>query len=572
VKGREFGSSAALVAARRRWELRDIDDAAARSLGKALGLQLTTARVLVARGHATAAAAEAFLDPGLDQLHSPFAFAQMEKAVERIRAAIGAGEKIAVHGDYDVDGISGSVLLAKVLGHLGAAVDLILPHRVADGYGLNPGGVERAHAGGARLLVAVDCGITGWAACERAAELGIDVIIVDHHLPQGELPRAQAILNPRLPDSGYPEADLAAVGVAFKLARALLEKSGSSSKGLALLKLVALGTVADLVPLRGENRVLARHGLAGLGDAVNPGMRALMEVSGVDPRRVTAGDIGFRLAPRINAAGRVGHPEDAAQMFMTEDPAEARRLAGRLQQLNTERQELERAVFAEAAAADDLTAGPIVVAAGEGWHRGVVGIVASRLVEMTARPALAISISEGVAHGSARSVPGFDITAALESAAALLDSYGGHHQAAGFSLPAARLDELRAALWRHAEAFDPEELRASLLCDDVLRPDDVTMSLALELERLAPFGIGNPRPKFLCEGLRLAGPPQLLKEQHLKLRCRAGDETLDVLGWNRADAYQALLGAESVDLVATVRLNRFGGRVRPQLEIADLQA
>jgi len=560
------------VTARRLWEVRAVDEQAARRLESDLGISATTARVLVSRGMSTAAAAERFLSPGLDELHSPFDFVQMECAVERLQAAIAAGQRIAIHGDYDVDGISGSVLLATVLRHLGGEVEVILPHRLTDGYGFNPSGVDRAHAGGARLLVAVDCGITAWEACDHAAGLGIDVIIVDHHLPQGELPQAVAILNPRLEDSGYPDPDLAAVAVAFKLARAMLERADTNASGLAMLKLVALGTIADLVPLRGENHVMAVHGLAGLADTVNPGLLALMRVAGVDPRRVTAGDVAFRLAPRINAAGRVGHPDDAAEMFMTADDATAQRLAGRLEQLNTERRELEQRVSGEALEASGDDDGLIVVAAGEGWHRGVVGIVASRLVERTSRPALVIAIEGAEAHGSARSVPGFDISAALAAAAPLLDSYGGHKQAAGFRLPSNRIGDLRVALQEYAAQFDADSLQAALTCDDELHADDVTTDLALELERLEPFGIGNPRPRFLCQGLRLAQPAQLLKEQHLKLLVRSGDRTISALAWRRGELAAQLAGATEVDVVATLKVNRFRGKLEPQLEIQDLRA
>jgi single-stranded-DNA-specific exonuclease len=560
------------VMARKRWQVRPVDESAAARLGTAMGLFPSTARVLVARGLDTIETAERFLNPGLDELHSPFEFMRMEVAVGRLLAAIHAEETIAVHGDYDVDGITGSVLLATVLRHLGAQVEIILPHRLTDGYGLNPSGIERAAAAGASVLVAVDCGITALEACAHAAKLGIDVIIADHHLPQEQLPEAVAILNPRLPDSGYPEADLAAVAVAFKLASALLERSGSKASGLAMLKLVALGTIADLVPLRGENRALAVHGLAGLATAVNPGLRALMEVAGVDPRRVTAGDVGFRLAPRINAAGRVGHPDYAAEMFMTNDQAVARELAGKLERLNQERREIEQKVSAAALEAHGDDPGAIVVAAGQGWHRGVIGIVASRLVEHTARPALVVSIEDGEAHGSARSVPGFDISAALAAAAPVLDSYGGHKQAAGFRLRADRVDELRVMLNDYASRFDADSLRAVLTCDDELHADAVTTDLALELERLAPFGIGNPRPRFLCEGLRLVGPPLVLKEQHLKLRVRSGDDVISALAWRRAELAEPLAGVDRVDVVATLKSNRFRGRVEPQLEIDDLRA
>lgn len=560
------------IVPRHPWELREVDESLAGAIADALGLHATTARVLVARGLDSAAAAERWLNPTLDALHSPFAFAQMEAAVDRLLHALRAGERIVVHGDYDVDGITGTVLLVTVLRHLGGDAKLLLPHRLRDGYGLNPAGVERARAEGGGLLIAVDCGITALAACDRARDLGMDVIVVDHHLPRAELPHAHAILNPRLADSGYPEDDLAAVGIAFKLARGLLQRHPANLSGIALLKLVALGTVADLVPLRGENRVLTYHGLAGLADAVNPGLCALMQVSGVDARAVTAGDVGFRLAPRINAAGRIGEPEDAAELFLTTDPVRARRLAAHLHRLNGERQELERGVVAQVLGAGVSAEDAIVVAAGEGWHRGVIGIVASRLVEETGRPSMVISIDGEEAHGSARSVPGFDIVAALAAAADLLTDYGGHHQAAGFHLPASRVPELREALVAGAAVQDPSAHRHALVCDDRLAADAISPALALELDRLAPFGIGNPRPRFLCSGLRLVGPPQRIKDAHLKLRIRGRDAEIEAMAWRRAELAGELAGIEDVSLVATLRTHRWGGRLSPQLEIVDLGA
>ena len=562
---------ASILAARQPWRVRDVDIDRAAEIESGLGLHPITARVLVARGLDTIAAAEGFLAPGLDELHSPFDFVQMEAAVDRLLSALRGGERIAVHGDYDVDGITGAVLLVVVLRHLGGEVELILPHRIDDGYGLNPSGIDKAHAAGASVLIAVDCGITALQACAHARALGIDVIVADHHLPRAELPVATALLNPRLPDSGYPEENLAAVGVAFKLARGLLERHPTKFSGISMLKLVALGTVADLVPLRGENRVMAFHGLAGLASATNPGLKALLEVAGVDPRRVSASDISFRLAPRINAAGRLAHPNDAAEMFLTGDADRARKLAGKLQRLNTLRQETERGVYAEAAALCSGEA-PITVVSGAGWHRGVIGIVASRLVERFGRPALVISTDGADAYGSARSVPGFNIVAALEEAAGHLGAYGGHHQAAGFQLSADRVDALRNILIEYADRQDPQALRSTLTCDALLDPSAISPALALELERLAPFGVGNPRPRFLCPDLRLAAPPRLLKEEHVKLRLRGAESDIDAIGWRRADLAESLRGAERVSLVATLRPRKWQGRLTAQLEISDISA
>lgn len=526
---------------------------------------------MAGRGIDSVAAAQAFLHPSLDELHSPFDFVQMEPAVDRLLAAIDSGERIIVHGDYDVDGITGTVILVVALRALGADIDYLVPHRVDDGYGLKPKGIDRAHGMGAKVVVAVDCGITALAAAERARHHGIDLIIADHHEPGAELPQVTAVLNPRLPDSGYPEDDLAAVGVAFKLARGVLQRHPKGFRGTALLKLVALGTVADVVPLTGENRVMTHYGLKTLADAVNPGMRALMEYAGVRAP-VTATDIGFRIAPRINAAGRLGHPKDAVQMFLASDPGEARRLAKQLHDTNARRREIEAEVLELALQQEPSDATSVVVVAGEGWHRGVIGIVASRLVETWGRPAVVLAIDGSGAFGSARSISGFNIVGALGTVADLLEEYGGHRQAAGLQLRRENVEPLREAL----AATGGEELEqalqrsSELMCDAELELDDSALGLARELERLAPFGVGNPRPRLLCRDLRVEAAPQVLKEQHLKLRVGVGERHLDALAWRRADLAQHIAQGDHIDAVAKLTVNQFRGRAEPQLELVEV--
>ena len=544
------------------WRLRDYDPAAAVVLQNELGLFPVTARILVGRGIDSVAAAQSFLHPSLDELHSPFAFVQMEAAVQRLLAAIEGGERIVVHGDYDVDGITGTVVLLVGLRALGADIDYLVPHRIDDGYGLKPRGVDHAHEKGAKVLIAVDCGITAHAAAERALELGIDLIIVDHHEPGDEIPPATAILNPRLPDAGYPEDDLAAVGVAFKLVRGVLERHPKGFRGTALLKLVALGTVADMVPLRGENRVIAHYGLATLGEAVNPGLRALMDLAGVRAP-ITETDIGFRIAPRINAVGRLGHPKDAVEMFLATDPGEARRLAKRLHETNALRRKIEAEVLEQALDQKPAETTSVVVVAGEGWHRGVIGIVAARLVDRWGKPAVVIAIDETDAFGSARSIPGFDIVGALGS---------GHRRAAGLQLRADNVGPLREAL----AATGGEELKlamqrsADIVCDAELELDDAVLGLARELERLAPFGIGNPRPRLLCRDLKIEEEPKLIKEQHLKLRLASGERGADAIAWRRPELAGILSKGDRFDAVAKLTINRWGGREEPQLELVEV--
>ena len=556
----------------RPWELAEVsaDDRVAR-LENALGLQPLTARVLVGRGIDTPEAAETFLQPTLDGLHSPFAFADMEAAVDRLLHALRHGERIVVHGDYDVDGISGTVLLVTVLRALGADVGYILPHRIRDGYGLQPAGVDRASEAGARLLIAVDCGVTAHAAAARAVELGIDLVIVDHHLPQRELPPATALLNPRVDGCGYPEHNLAAVAVAFKLARGLMQRHSCRMRGNSLLKLVALGTIADVVPLVGENRVMAHHGLATLLTAVNPGLLALLKVGKVRGPAVSASDISFRLAPRINAAGRLGDPADAAELFLASDQGTARRLALGLDRLNTERQQIQRQVVDEALMQEPAVDAPVVLAIGEGWHRGVIGIVASRLVEHWGRPAAVITVEGDQAFGSARSTGGVDIVASLATASELLQEYGGHREAAGFRLSTGKLEALRETLSATMAPLSRQSQVQPLVCEMEVTAAAATIGLALELERLGPFGRGNRRPMFLWREMRLAEPAGRLGERHLLLRLQGENGVVEAVGWRMAEWKRELRDRDRVDMVATLNPNRWAGRLRPRLEIADLR-
>ena len=540
------------------------------ALQEGLGLIPITAQILAGRGIDSVAAAQSFLYPSLDDLHSPFEFVQMEPAVERLLTAIERGERIVVYGDYDVDGITGTVVLLVALREIGADIDYLVPHRVEDGYGLKPRAVDRVHEKGAKVLIAVDCGTTDCAAAARARELGIDLIIVDHHEPGDEIPQATAILNPRLPGAGYPEHDMAAVAVAFKLARGVLERHPKRLLGTALLKLVALGTVADMVPLTGENRVIAKHGLATMGEAVNPGLRALMEFAGVRPP-VTETDIGFRIAPRINAVGRLGHPRDAVEMFLaTDDPGKARRLAELLHKTNAKRKKIQDKVIEQALKQKPPDTTSVVVAAGE-WHRGVIGIVAARLVETWGKPAVVIAIDETGAFGSARSIPGFDIVGALRKVSDLVEEFGGHPQAAGLKLRLENVEPLREAL----AATGGEELELAMrhseeiICDAELEFENSLSYLARELERLGPFGIGNPRPRLLCRDLRVESQ-RVIKEQHLKLRVACGKQSVDAIAWRCSKLAEDLVEGVRFDAVAKLTINRWRGRAEPQLELMEV--
>jgi single-stranded-DNA-specific exonuclease len=559
---------------------------AAACLARELDLLPLVARLLVSRGLGEPEAAGRFLCPRLDQLHDPFLMADMGAAVARLRQAIERREKILIYGDYDVDGTMAVVVLLTALRALGGSVEVHIPHRLTDGYGMHREVIERAAAEGARLVVSVDTGVREFEAIGRARELGLDCIVTDHHLAGDRLPPAAAILNPHRPDCSYPDKNLSGVGVAFKLAQALLgmPASGGSARLLeSYLKVVALGTIADVVPLVGENRVIAHFGLAGLRQPVGHGLRALIEVSGLSGKELTAGHVGFRLAPRLNAAGRMESAGDVIALLTATEQAVAAEIAGRLDRLNQERQQVEAAILNEIIQLveehPEYRERYSLVFAGEGWHRGVIGIVAQRVAERYHRPALVIGVEGGEGIGSGRSIPGFHLLQALDAVSDVFDRYGGHAQAAGFTLaPTAsglavdRIAELEARFEQYARAkLTPEDLEPVLRIDAEVSLSDLGGSLYEQLQRLEPHGVGNPTPVFAARGLRLQAPPRLLKEQHLKLRVAQGSAILDALAWRWGARASEWVQGERVDAAFTLDESVFQEIPTLQLELRDLR-
>jgi len=531
----------------------------AERLQVALGLSPLFARLLAARGWRETEAVVEFLYPRLEHTHAPWQMLGMEAAVARTLAAVAGGERIRILGDYDADGTLATVILRQALTSLGAEVSYHLPHRLNEGYGLQVDAVERAAAEGVTLAITVDTGIREHAALERAQALGLDVIVSDHHLPDATLPPALAILNPHQPGCAYPDKGLCGSGVAFKLAQALLERSGKLEEPWpprlrSYLKLVALGTIADAVPLLGENRVLARFGLEGLAQPVNPGLRALLELTlPKDTSRVSSGDVGYRIAPRLNAAGRMGAADQVVELFFA-SAARAAELAQGLDALNLERQrvceQIQQEITRRLDADPAWRAQAVLVLSGAGWHRGVLGIVASRVLERTGKPVLVLGLEPGPdgavqAHGSGRAPAGFHLLEALEGCRELFDRFGGHAQAVGCSLPAERLDRLRAALNSGPASDSPPRPAAGF----ELALKDLTPALARDLARLEPYGEANPEPVFRTRSVRLAQPPQVLKERHLKLVVEQDGSRHTALFWNlwRDGAYQAVPGRPGWD-------------------------
>ncbi len=527
-----------------------------------------------------------FLHPDLAQLHDPLTMHGMAEAIARVRFAIERKETILIYGDYDVDGTTAVVLLKTAVERLGGLVRFHVPHRLREGYGMQREVLVRAAGEGVRLVVSVDTGIRAFAAAEAAEALGLDLIVTDHHLPDGALPRALAVLNPNQPGCPYACKGLCGAGVAFKLAQALLESAALSegdrerlrTKVLpSFLKMLAIATVADAVPLTGENRAIVALGLQALHDPVSPGLRALMRVAQLDSarKRLSATDVGFRLGPRINAAGRMDVASDVVELFTTRDRVRADELAAKLDSLNTARRDTEAAALREVLAqAAGEKAARLLVLEGEGWHRGVIGILASRVVDCEAKPALVIAREGEEAHGSGRSVEGFHLLQALESCAELFTRFGGHAHAVGFSLPASRIAELRARLAAYALAHVADEvLIAPIRCDAELALDHLTPALYKAIRWMEPFGMGNPEPTFAAYGVELAGEPRFMKERHAKLPLLQGQARLAALGWGWAERVQALelKPGDRVDLVYRLRENEHPDHGGLELEITDLR-
>ncbi len=519
-----------------RWDALACDEAAATELAAALGIAPVVARILCQRGLSDPEQAGRFLNPSLDHLHDPMALADMGVAVDRILAAIANKERIAIHGDYDVDGVTSTVILRRALEMLGADVVHFIPERLKDGYGLQPVAIERLHADGVALVVSVDCGIRGADAALRARELGVDLIITDHHEPDAELPQALAVINPKRADCSYPDKYLAGVGVALKLVQALCGRTNRNSWLPGFIKVAAIGTLADVVPLVGENRVIAKLGLDLLTKGPHKvGLRALLDVSGLTGKTIDSYHIGFMLAPRVNAAGRMSTPDIAARLLLAADETmgdEVRQLALQLDGENVRRQEEEAEILAAAKKVvqtdPDVGARSVLVVAGDGWHRGVIGIVASKLVDAFHRPAIVLSVEDGTAHGSCRSID---------------------------------------------ETLGPEDLMPRLRIDADLTFRGITGGVATGIASLAPFGAGNPRPVFAARRVEIIDGPRKLKDRHLKMALKQDGRIFRAVAWRAAERHDYLTEHKAaLDVAFSLEQNQYNGETYVELTLADLKS
>ena len=539
-----------------RWIIADQHPDESAALAREARIPQALAELLLARGVGTPAQAFSFLNPEIAHLHDPYLMLGMDRAVDRIGRAIAAREPILLYGDYDVDGTVAVVLLKTAIEMLSGDCRFHVPHRLRDGYGMQSSVLEAAHADGVRLVITVDTGMRAFAEADTARRLGLDLIVTDHHLAEAHdtLPAALAILNPNQPGCAYPEKSLCGAAIALKLAQALLERRDPArfrEKTLpSFLKMAAIATIADAVPLRGENRTIAALGLRELCRPVSVGLRALFAVAAVDPssKELTGYDVAFRLAPRINAAGRMDVASEVIELFTSRDSHRAAEIAAKLERLNRERRDVEAAALikidARLQSDPDLAAARLLVVDGDGWHRGVIGILASRVVERTARPAIVVSVEDDVAYGSGRSIDGFALLTAIESCADLFTRFGGHAFAVGFALPASALPELKRRLSVYAEqhlaARAPERL---LHIHAELPLDRITLVLAGWLRKLEPLGHGNSEPVFMARNVRLVAAPRTMKERHIRLELSCLE--LSCLDISRPDLARPSLAQDS---------------------------
>jgi single-stranded-DNA-specific exonuclease len=561
----------------KRWIYKPRHQVAVANLSRQLAISEVAAVLLTNRGISDIETAEKFFNPKLENLHDPFLMRGMREAVERIRQAAQRREKILIYGDYDVDGTTSTVILKKALQLIGADVSYYIPERLKDGYGLREDAMDMAKARGIHLIISVDTGIRAQQVVEYAKTLGLDVIITDHHLPEEGLPQALAVLNPKRPDCNYPEKNLAGVGVAFKLAQALLTTTNQAHYIESFVKIAAIGTIADIVPLTGENRIIAKYGLLGLRNPKNFGLRALLDVAGVSANKPLAGsDIGFKIGPRINAVGRMAGASMAVDLFDAPDLQTATEMAHAMNVQNAARQQIEAdtltQVLAQIESDRELNNSYVAVVAGEGWHRGVIGIVASKVVDKLYRPTIIISVENGLGHGSGRSIAAFHLLNGLESCSDVFEKFGGHSHAAGVTIRADKIADLRQRLDLHARSvLNPEDLIPIVEIDYELSFKQATLETLDEIKHLEPFGSGNPEPVFATQGAQVVSPPRVMKEKHLKLRLLQSGRWMDAVCWGGADYANEIFAGDIVNVAYTLQENTYNGNTSVQLVVKDLK-
>ncbi len=563
----------------RRWIFPDSgDEDLIKELAVSLEVTPLIARLLLARGIKTANEARLFLEPKLSDAHDPFVLNGMDEAVIRLEKALREKERVMIYGDYDVDGITGTALLWRTLTHLGADVSCYLPNRAREGYGISSIGIEEAQKRGVKLIISVDCGITAHKEVDLAQSLGIDFIITDHHEPKETLPDALAVIDPKRIDSKYPYQELAGVGVAYKMLQGLYRHLSLDETDLQEnLDLVALGTLADIVPLTGENRILAKYGLEKLRTSSKAGIRALLEVTGLTGKPLDSGQIVFVLGPRINAAGRIGEAAAALKLLITENQDEAFAIAKTLDQENKKRKEIDNQILTEAVSMVkervDLEQDLVIVLASESWHQGVIGIVASRLVELFYRPTILIAVDGDKGKGSARSIAAFHLHDALKNCQEHLLGFGGHKYAAGMSIETGKIPEFREKLNQLAkQSLNTEDLKPTQMLDALVALDEIGFETTKSFARFAPFGPGNRHPVLAAQQLKVVGSPYIVGKNHLKFKVKQKHRIFDAIGFSFGDALEEIEDPDAaLDMAFVLEENEWQGQRKLQLRLKDIK-
>jgi single-stranded-DNA-specific exonuclease len=557
------------------WILNPISEKA-KNLSKAVDIPVAVAQILVNRGIDQPDRAHGFLHGKLSDLHDPFLMNGMRDAVRRIRKAISGQEKILIIGDYDVDGILSVVTLSQALKSLGGSVDFFIPDRLREGYGLKERYVDLAEQKCASVVISVDCGVKAVAFVEKARHRGIDVIITDHHQPGSSIPKALAVLNPTIPNSGYPFKRLAGIGVVFKLVQALFDGRPESSQLPHYLKLVSIGTVADIAELKDENRIFVKLGLQGLEDVKNIGLRTLMDSCGIRNRNVTVGDVGFRIGPRINAAGRLGMTDLAVRLFFSDSPQEVDEITHRLDTLNSQRQKIEEKVFNQAKNMIERRSlnerYKLLILGCEEWHRGVIGIVASKIKDVYYRPVILFSYQDDKALGSGRSISDFSLIECLDENKDVFHNYGGHTMAVGCELARESMPNFKARINNFVRSqITEEQLKRKIRIDAKIDFADIGMDIHDILSSLSPFGLGNPKPLFLTENVEVVAPPRKIQGKHSKFLVQQNGKIFESLGWRKGSWADEIWAGDRIDMVYSLMISDYLGVEKLTLSIEDMK-
>lgn len=558
----------------KKWQINEVDDEIVEKIKNEFNLSKLVASIIASKGMKNQDEIEVFLHPRRNDFHDPFLLPDMEKAVDRIVKAINNNEKVAIYGDYDVDGITSSTVLHRFLKDRGLDTDIYIPNRLSEGYGLNSNEINKIAETGHTLIITVDCGITGKEEVALAKTLGIDTIVTDHHEPpqEGGLPDAVAVVDAKRKDNKYPFNGLAGVGVAFKLTQALTQRLNiREEENLKYLDIVCVGTISDIVPLVDENRTISQLGLRLIKQTRNVGLRVLLESIGY--KKIDSNTVSFGVAPRINACGRMGHEREALQLFLTDNIEEAKEITQKLNNYNLERQDIEKKIFDEAQEMLKIEENklPCIVLAKENWHHGVIGIVSSKMTEMYGKPSILLSIEENLEKGSGRSVPGFDLHEALENCKENIKQFGGHSMAVGITLEKEKFEAFKEAFEKYAENMNVSGIVPVINVDEKLSLDDISIQNIKELEILEPFGEANKMPIFQISNLKIDSIRAISEGKHLKMTLKDEKRVIDVIGFNMGNLAEEYPIGTKVDIVGNLEINNYRGIENIQINLKDIR-